>query len=141
MPEYLLSALTFPAIDPVIFQIGPVAIRWYGLGYVVGILFGWWYSRRLAATPRLWANNQPAMTPVRQGTGGIPHPLAGMLLLDLDSSASFFQFFLDGFGFVLGHTFFNCRRHAFHQVFGLFQTKASDFAHYFNNIDFLFTKG
>lgn len=64
MPEYLLSALTFPAIDPVIFQIGPVAIRWYGLGYVVGILFGWWYSRRLAATPRLWANNQPAMSPV-----------------------------------------------------------------------------
>jgi phosphatidylglycerol---prolipoprotein diacylglyceryl transferase len=64
MPETLLAALSFPAIDPVIFQIGPVAIRWYGLGYVVGILFAWWYSHRLAATPRLWANGQPAMTPV-----------------------------------------------------------------------------
>ncbi len=63
MPETLLAALSFPAVDPVIFQIGPIAIRWYGLGYVVGILFGWWYSRRLAATPRLWANNQPAMSP------------------------------------------------------------------------------
>lgn len=64
MPETLLAALSFPAIDPVIVEIGPVAIRWYGLGYVVGILFGWWYSRRLAATPRLWANNEPAMTPL-----------------------------------------------------------------------------
>jgi phosphatidylglycerol:prolipoprotein diacylglycerol transferase len=63
MPETLLATLSFPAIDPVIFEIGPFAIRWYGLGYVVGILFGWWYSRRLAAMPRLWANNQPAMTP------------------------------------------------------------------------------
>jgi phosphatidylglycerol:prolipoprotein diacylglycerol transferase len=63
MPESLLAALSFPAIDPVIFQVGPLAIRWYGLGYVVGILFGWWYSRRLAATPRLWANEKPAMTP------------------------------------------------------------------------------
>ncbi|MEX0956544.1 MAG: prolipoprotein diacylglyceryl transferase [Rhizobiaceae bacterium] len=64
MPETLLAALSFPVIDPVIVEIGPVAIRWYGLGYVVGILFSWWYSRRLAATPRLWANNQPAVTPV-----------------------------------------------------------------------------
>ena len=62
MPETLFAALTFPTIDPVIFQVGPVAIRWYGLGYVVGILFAWWYSRRLAATPRLWANGQPPMS-------------------------------------------------------------------------------
>ena len=28
--------LTYPQIDPVIFSIGPVAIRWYGLMYVLG---------------------------------------------------------------------------------------------------------
>jgi phosphatidylglycerol:prolipoprotein diacylglycerol transferase len=58
-----LAALPFPNIDPVIVHLGPVAIHWYGLGYVVGILFGWWYSRRIAATPRLWAGGAPAMTP------------------------------------------------------------------------------
>ena len=29
-------ALPFPAIDPVLIHIGPLAIRWYALGYIVG---------------------------------------------------------------------------------------------------------
>jgi len=28
--------LTFPEIDPVIFRLGPVAVRWYGLMYLIG---------------------------------------------------------------------------------------------------------
>jgi len=28
--------MTFPQIDPVIFQIGPLAVRWYGLMYLLG---------------------------------------------------------------------------------------------------------
>lgn len=28
--------ITFPQIDPVIFQIGPLAVRWYGLMYLLG---------------------------------------------------------------------------------------------------------
>ncbi len=28
--------ITFPQIDPIIFQIGPLAIRWYGLMYLLG---------------------------------------------------------------------------------------------------------
>ena len=66
MPDTFLlpmSALAFPDIDPVILQIGPLAIHWYGLGYVVGILFGWWYSKRLVATPHLWAGNAAPMRP------------------------------------------------------------------------------
>jgi phosphatidylglycerol:prolipoprotein diacylglycerol transferase len=47
-------ALTFPMIDPVLIEVGPLAIRWYGLAYVTGILLGWWYARRLVSTPRLW---------------------------------------------------------------------------------------
>lgn len=64
MPEQFFlpfAALAFPEIDPVILRIGPVAIHWYGLGYVVGILIGWWYTRRLVATPRLWAGNKPPL--------------------------------------------------------------------------------
>ena len=59
-----LAALAFPDIDPVIVEIGPLAIRWYGLGYVAGILFAWWYSRRIVATPRLWAGGVPAVKPL-----------------------------------------------------------------------------
>jgi phosphatidylglycerol:prolipoprotein diacylglycerol transferase len=41
-------ALAFPTIDPVAIEIGPVAIRWYALSYVVGLLLGWQYVRYLA---------------------------------------------------------------------------------------------
>lgn len=34
--------LTFPQIDPVLIEIGPLAIRWYSLAYVAGIMLGWW---------------------------------------------------------------------------------------------------
>ncbi|KFB09498.1 prolipoprotein diacylglyceryl transferase [Nitratireductor basaltis] len=67
MSEYLLlplAALPFPQIDPVIFQIGPLAVHWYGLGYVVGILFAWWYTKRMVSTPRLWAHDTPPMKPL-----------------------------------------------------------------------------
>jgi phosphatidylglycerol:prolipoprotein diacylglycerol transferase len=37
---------TFPEIDPVIFGLGPLKIRWYGLMYVIGFLFAWWLARR-----------------------------------------------------------------------------------------------
>lgn len=49
-----LLALPFPAIDPVAVSIGPLAIRWYALAYIVGLLGGWFYARRLAARDALW---------------------------------------------------------------------------------------
>jgi phosphatidylglycerol---prolipoprotein diacylglyceryl transferase len=45
----MLYVLPFPVIDPVLVAIGPFAIRWYALAYVVGILIGWRYARGLAA--------------------------------------------------------------------------------------------
>ena len=30
--------LTYPNIDPVIFRLGPLAVRWYGLMYIIGFL-------------------------------------------------------------------------------------------------------
>ena len=47
-------ALPFPVIDPVALQIGPLAIKWYGLAYVAGLLGGWWYARRLVLADGLW---------------------------------------------------------------------------------------
>ncbi len=35
--------LPYPNIDPVAIHLGPLAIRWYSLAYMGGILFGWWY--------------------------------------------------------------------------------------------------
>ncbi|MDA1073242.1 MAG: prolipoprotein diacylglyceryl transferase, partial [Proteobacteria bacterium] len=32
----------YPAIDPIIFSLGPLAIRWYGLSYVLGFASFWW---------------------------------------------------------------------------------------------------
>jgi phosphatidylglycerol:prolipoprotein diacylglycerol transferase len=49
-----LFVLPFPAIDPVALEIGPFAVRWYALAYIVGIVGGWYYARRLAAAPSLW---------------------------------------------------------------------------------------
>jgi phosphatidylglycerol---prolipoprotein diacylglyceryl transferase len=47
--------LTYPQIDPVIFSIGPVALRWYGLMYVAAfVLFAWLAARR--ATTQPWLN-------------------------------------------------------------------------------------
>jgi len=51
----MLFALPFPAIDPVLVEIGPLAIRWYALAYIVGILIGWAYMRALVRTDRLWS--------------------------------------------------------------------------------------
>jgi phosphatidylglycerol:prolipoprotein diacylglycerol transferase len=44
-----LLALPYPAIEPIIFQVGPLAIRWYSLAYIGGLLFAWRYMLRLAA--------------------------------------------------------------------------------------------
>lgn len=44
----MMFALPFPAIDPVLIEIGPFAIRWYALAYVLGLILGWRYMLRLA---------------------------------------------------------------------------------------------
>jgi phosphatidylglycerol:prolipoprotein diacylglycerol transferase len=42
-----LAAIPFPEIDPIIFSIGPLAIRWYALAYIVGMVLGWRWILRL----------------------------------------------------------------------------------------------
>ena len=52
-------AITFPAIDPVAISIGPLAIRWYALAYICGIVFGWIYARTLIRNEKLWGGPAP----------------------------------------------------------------------------------
>jgi phosphatidylglycerol:prolipoprotein diacylglycerol transferase len=53
-------ALPFPAISPILVQLGPFAIRWYALSYVAGLILGWALIRRVLTTKSLW--------------GGVPRP-------------------------------------------------------------------
>ncbi|TCD15326.1 prolipoprotein diacylglyceryl transferase [Oricola cellulosilytica] len=57
-------AIAFPDIDPVIVQLGPVAIRWYSMAYIVGIVLGWLYAKRLAGNARLWGGRPSAISAV-----------------------------------------------------------------------------
>ncbi len=43
--------IQYPAIDPIIVSLGPLAIRWYGLTYVFAFAVAWWLGRRRAAQP------------------------------------------------------------------------------------------
>ena len=43
-----MYAIAYPIINPIAISIGPLAIRWYSLAYVAGILLGWRYMLRLA---------------------------------------------------------------------------------------------
>ncbi|WP_022710140.1 prolipoprotein diacylglyceryl transferase [Pseudochrobactrum sp. AO18b] len=63
-PQIMMAALPFPNIDPVLFSIGPLSVHWYGIGYVIGILFAWWYGKKLVNTARLWPNNNAPMDPL-----------------------------------------------------------------------------
>jgi phosphatidylglycerol:prolipoprotein diacylglycerol transferase len=42
--------LVYPKIDPVALQIGPLAVRWYGLTYLVAFFQVWWLGRRRIRT-------------------------------------------------------------------------------------------
>ncbi|SNB79083.1 Prolipoprotein diacylglyceryl transferase [Arboricoccus pini] len=49
----MLTALPFPMIDPIAVHIwGPLALRWYALAYIAGLVLGWLYVRQLTKRPR-----------------------------------------------------------------------------------------
>jgi phosphatidylglycerol---prolipoprotein diacylglyceryl transferase len=54
-----LLVLPFPSIDPVLIQIGPFALRWYALAYIMGILLGWLYARAIIRSEPLWGGKAP----------------------------------------------------------------------------------
>ena len=58
----LLALMPFPDIDPIAFSLGPIAVHWYGLAYVAGILCGWLYARQIVKRDSLWPGNRSPIT-------------------------------------------------------------------------------
>ena len=50
-----LAILPYPKLDPVLVSIGPLAIRWYALAYIAGLLLAWWSIVLAQRQKRLWA--------------------------------------------------------------------------------------
>jgi phosphatidylglycerol:prolipoprotein diacylglycerol transferase len=51
--------IAFPVFNPIALQLGPIAIRWYALAYICGIVLGWIYARSLVKKERLWGGPAP----------------------------------------------------------------------------------
>ena len=45
-------------LDPILFNFGFVAIKWYSLAYIFGILIGWWYGKKIIMRKVLTANDK-----------------------------------------------------------------------------------
>ena len=58
-----LLTIAFPVFDPVAIAIGPIAIRWYALAYIGGIVLGWLYARALIKNGKLWGGPAPITLP------------------------------------------------------------------------------
>src|SRR6202049_1786898 len=56
-------AIDFPVFDPIAIAIGPIAIRWYALAYIGGIVLGWIYARALLRNEKLWGGPAPITLP------------------------------------------------------------------------------
>lgn len=58
-----MSPLPFPDIDPVLVSVRlfgiELAIRWYALAYIAGLLLGWRYVAALMRRPALWGGAAP----------------------------------------------------------------------------------
>ncbi|NUY56754.1 prolipoprotein diacylglyceryl transferase [Salinivibrio sp. MA351] len=49
---------TFPSIDPVLIELGPIAVRWYGLMYLLGFVFALWLANHRATKPNSGWNKE-----------------------------------------------------------------------------------
>jgi phosphatidylglycerol:prolipoprotein diacylglycerol transferase len=66
--RHMLVAIPFPDIDPVLVSVElfgvELALRWYALAYIAGLVLGWRYVAWLCARPALWGGASP-MPPKR----------------------------------------------------------------------------
>ena len=55
--------IPFPDLSPNLFEIEvfgfTLALRWYALAYITGILYAWWIILRAIRTPSLWTDQPP----------------------------------------------------------------------------------
>ena len=69
----MIPVLLFPQIDPTLLQIGPFAIRWYALAYIVSLIVGWRLMRRLV-------RETPAVATVEQTDDFLTWATLGIVL-------------------------------------------------------------
>src|SRR5690554_6374161 len=50
--------LQHPQIDPVMFSIGPFDLHWYGLMYLIGAMFAYWWGGQRAHADLYWQKEQ-----------------------------------------------------------------------------------
>jgi phosphatidylglycerol:prolipoprotein diacylglycerol transferase len=62
-----VMGITFPAMNPVAFQVGPVAIHWYGLAYMAGFLVGGQLASWMVQKMRLSIDVNAALTAIMLG--------------------------------------------------------------------------
>lgn len=43
--------IVYPRINPIAVKLGPLAVHWYGIMYLIGFAAAWWLARRRAAQP------------------------------------------------------------------------------------------
>ncbi|MEM8788591.1 MAG: prolipoprotein diacylglyceryl transferase [Pseudomonadota bacterium] len=59
----MLFAIPFPEIDPTLFSVtvfgAELALRWYALAYIAGIVIGWRLVARMVRRPALWGGTAP----------------------------------------------------------------------------------
>lgn len=65
----MTAMIPFPDIAPEIFSVSlfgfDLALRWYALAYIAGIIIGWRLAVMTVKSPRLWPNQTPVMTPAQ----------------------------------------------------------------------------
>lgn len=65
----MTALIPFPDLSPEIFSVSifglDLALRWYALAYIAGILVGWRLALRAVSQPRLWRENGPALSPAQ----------------------------------------------------------------------------
>lgn len=64
--------LTFPNIDPILLQFGPLKIHWYGVMYLIGFMAAWWLgSRRLKNSSNPLVNAEQLSDMIFYGALGV----------------------------------------------------------------------
>jgi len=67
--------LQYPSIDPIIFSVGPISLRWYGMMYLLGFIAAYLLGRKRARQP--WSPMQPEQVEDLVFTGALGAVLGG----------------------------------------------------------------
>jgi phosphatidylglycerol---prolipoprotein diacylglyceryl transferase len=67
----MLLTMPFLNIDPILFQLGPIAVRWYSLAYIAGLVLGCMYIRLLARRMTDVLSDDDAMDFITWATLGV----------------------------------------------------------------------